>query len=69
MSSCILVTVESKTPLKGIFIQGRVLNATEPIGTFVNIPSETHLVKCSSVRIAQIFEIVFVLISNNEIDL
>lgn len=68
MTSCVLVTMESKTPLKGIFIQGRVLNATEPIGTFVNIPSETHLVKCSSVCIEKIFETFFIWKSNNKID-
>ena len=47
----LLVKIESKTPLKGIFIQGRELNASEPIGTFIHLPDETQLVKCSSVRI------------------
>ena len=47
---CPLVQIESKEPIKGIFLQGRLMNGIEPLGTFVNIPSETHLVDCPSVR-------------------
>jgi hypothetical protein len=45
----ILVQLESKLPLKGVFIQGRKKNGVKPLGTFINIPSETHLVQCPSV--------------------
>jgi hypothetical protein len=44
-----LVQIESKEPLKGVFIQGRKINGNEPVGTFINIPSETHLVQCPTV--------------------
>ena len=44
-----LVNIESNKPIKGIFVQGRLVNGTEPLGTFVDIPSETHLVHCPSV--------------------
>lgn len=44
-----LVNIESDKALKGIFVQGRKPNGTEPIGTFINIPAETHLVECSTV--------------------
>lgn len=45
-----LVQIESNEPIKGIFVQGRLMNGMEPLGTFVNIPSGTHLVNCPSVR-------------------
>ncbi|CAF0929458.1 unnamed protein product [Rotaria sp. Silwood1] len=40
------IRIESNQPIKGVFIQGRIVNGNEPLGTFVNIPSETHLVQC-----------------------
>ncbi|UJR28241.1 hypothetical protein I4U23_009491 [Adineta vaga] len=42
----ISVIIESKENIKGIFIQGRKLNGDEPLGTFIDIPSSTHLVQC-----------------------
>ncbi len=44
-----IVEIESNQPIKGIFVQGRKMNGTEPLGTFINIPSNTHLVKCPTV--------------------
>jgi hypothetical protein len=44
-----LVKIESSKSLKGAFIQGRKMNGTDALGTFINIPSETHLVSCSTV--------------------
>lgn len=52
----ILVQMEFSQPIKGIFVQGRQIDGDEPLGTFVNIPSTTHLVKCETVRkITKIF--------------
>lgn len=48
--------IESKEPIKGIFVQGRLMNGTEPLGTFVNSPSETHLVNCPSVGTMILFD-------------
>ena len=47
-----LVHIESSQPIKGVFIQGRKKNGNEPIGTFINIPPETHLVKCPTVSVS-----------------
>ncbi|CAF0761072.1 unnamed protein product [Rotaria sordida] len=47
-SETISIQIESNQPMKGVFIQGRRINGNEPLGTFVNIPSETHLVHCST---------------------
>jgi hypothetical protein len=44
-----LVEVKSKQPIKGIFIQRRKMNGNEPLGTFINLPTEMHLVKCATV--------------------
>ena len=33
----------------GIFVQGRKINTSEPIGTFIGIPSDMHLVECPNV--------------------
>jgi len=42
----ISIVIESKQPFKGIFVQGRKVKGTKPLGTFINIPSKTHLVEC-----------------------
>ncbi|CAF2342622.1 unnamed protein product [Rotaria sp. Silwood2] len=44
----ISIQIESNQPMKGVFVQGRRINGNEPLGTFVNIPAETHLVKCQT---------------------
>jgi hypothetical protein len=52
-----LVNIESKEPLKGIYIQGRKPNGTEPIGTFLNLPEDTHIVECPTVRIKHCMDV------------
>ncbi|CAF4162336.1 unnamed protein product [Rotaria magnacalcarata] len=42
----ISIQIESNQPIKGVFVQGRKIDGDEPLGTFIDIPSVTHLVQC-----------------------